>query len=194
MFISNNTKRWLVGGAAVVAIGGGSGLALAQQGGTAAPGPPAIAAQTAPDLPEPGDTTDRAGAVDRNERDNGLGGGASSVQAPNAPDANEGSEAAETPGKENESEQESAASEAAEDKGEKAESAQLASLAKVDQAQAEQAALAKVPGTATAAELGNENGNVVWEIDVKGQDGAQHEVKVDAGNGTVLMAEVDDQG
>ena len=189
MFISNNTKRWLAASAAVLAIGGGSGLALAQQSGTSTPSSPSASAQTAPDSPEPGDTADRAG--DTNERDGGLAPGASSVQAPNTPDENE---AAETPGKENESEQESPASEAAEDKSEKAESAALASLAKVDRAQAEQAALAKVPGTATAAELGNENGNVVWEIDVKGQDGAQHEVKVDAGNGTVLLAEVDDQG
>jgi uncharacterized membrane protein YkoI len=192
MMISNKTKRWLAGSAAVLAIGSGSGLALAQQGGTGATSPAAVT-QAAPDLPEPGDTPDRPGAMDATERDDGLTAGASSVQAPNAPDQDEGSEAAETPGQENGSEQESAASEAADDKGEKAESATLASLAKIDRAQAEQAALVKVPGTATAAELGNENGNVVWEIDVKAKDGTQHEVKVDAGNGTVLMAEVDQE-
>jgi uncharacterized membrane protein YkoI len=192
MMLSNKTKRWLAGSAAVLAIGGGSGLALAQQGGTGATSPAAIV-QAAPDLPEPGDTPDRSGAMDANEREDGLTAGASSVQAPNAPDDNERAEGAEAPGSEDEAEEESAASEAAEDKAERAESAKLASLAKIDRAQAEQAALAKVPGTATAAELGNENGNVVWEIDVKAKDGAQHEVKVDAGNGTVLMAEVDQE-
>ena len=182
--LSTNTRRWLAVGATVLTIGGGGGLALAQGGG-ATSGPPA-AAQTAPDRPEPGDVPDRAGA-----RDDGLAPGTASVQVPGDRGADERSEKAEAPGVEQEEGTE--ANEAAEGRAEAAEAAKLAPLAKIDRAQAEQAALAKVPGTATGAELGDENGNLVWEIDVTAKDGTQHEVKVDAGNGTVLMAQVDDQ-
>lgn len=83
--------------------------------------------------------------------------------------------------------------EAAEDQQEKAEAQQLQSLAKIDQAAAEQAALRAIPGTAKDAELGNENGYVVWEVEVAGDDGKLHEVKVDAGNGQVLQQEADDE-
>lgn len=149
MSISGKTKRWVAAGVAVLAIGGGSGLALAQQGGSAqAPNAPSIADTSAP-------------------------GAAEQAETPNAPETGERSEAAD-------------------DAGEKAESAKLAPLAKVDRAQAEQAALAKVPGTVSDAQLGDENGDVIWEIDVTGADGAQHEVKVDAGSGIVIAAALDD--
>ncbi|MGB3683380.1 MAG: PepSY domain-containing protein, partial [Rubrobacteraceae bacterium] len=42
------------------------------------------------------------------------------------------------------------------------------------------------------AELGNENGYVVWEVEVAAQDGTLQEVKVDAGNGKVLAQETGD--
>jgi len=82
--------------------------------------------------------------------------------------------------------------EAAEKKQEAAESQTLQSLTKIDQAAAEKAALGAVPGTAKAAELGNENGFVVWEVEVASQDGTPQEVKVDAGNGKVLAQEAED--
>ncbi len=64
----------------------------------------------------------------------------------------------------------------------------LEGLAKISPADAEQAALAVVPGGTVngAAALENENGSVVYEVDVTGSDGTQHEVKVDAGTGDVL--------
>lgn len=78
------------------------------------------------------------------------------------------------------------------EQSESAEAQQLQSLAKIDQNAAEQAALQAVPGQITDSELGNENGYVVYEVDVKGDDGQTHEVKVDAGNGSVLAQETGD--
>jgi uncharacterized membrane protein YkoI len=75
---------------------------------------------------------------------------------------------------------------------ETAESKQLEGLAKIDQTTAEKAALAAVPGTVKDAELGNENGFVVWEVEVQGSNSTLQEVKVDAGNGQVLAQEAED--
>ena len=88
--------------------------------------------------------------------------------------------------------------EAAEDKesseNEAAETQKLQGLAKIDQKAAEDAALQKVPGTVKDAQFGNENGYVVYEVEVAGNDGTLHEIKVDAGNGQVLQQEADDGG
>lgn len=75
---------------------------------------------------------------------------------------------------------------------EAAEAKRLEGLAKVDRAAAERAALQAVPGTAKDAELGDENGYVVWEVEVQASDGTLKEVKVDAGNGQVLAQESED--
>jgi uncharacterized membrane protein YkoI len=78
---------------------------------------------------------------------------------------------------------------------EAAESKQLEGLAKIDQAAAERAALDAVPGTVKDVELGNENGFVVWEVEVQASDGTLQEVKVDAGNGQILAQEAEnDEG
>lgn len=77
---------------------------------------------------------------------------------------------------------------------EQQEAARLASDATVSQSQAEAAALQAVPGTVTASELGNENGSLIWEVDVQKADGSAVEVKVDAGNGTVLAQQAGDEG
>ena len=69
---------------------------------------------------------------------------------------------------------------------ERGEGSQLASLAKIDIAQAASAALAKVPGTVLKAGLDNENGNLVYSVEVKTASSEIKDVKVDAGNGTVL--------
>jgi Peptidase propeptide and YPEB domain len=75
------------------------------------------------------------------------------------------------------------------------ESKQLEELSKIDQAAAEKVALAAVPGTVKAAELSNENGFVVSEVEVQGSDGTLKEVKMDAGNGQVLaQGAEDDEG
>ena len=75
---------------------------------------------------------------------------------------------------------------------ERAEAQALQSKATVSAAEARSAALAAVPGTAGEVELENENGNVVYGVDVKKADGAQVDVKVDAGNARVLHQEADD--
>ena len=70
------------------------------------------------------------------------------------------------------------------------ESAALAALAKVSEADARNAALAKFPGaTITKAELGDENGFVVWSIELTDASKAPQEVKIDAGSGAVLAVE-----
>lgn len=69
---------------------------------------------------------------------------------------------------------------------------QLQSLAKVSPADAEAAATAAVPGTAKPAELENEDGNVVYDVEVTGADGKVTEVIVDAGNGKVLHQEAEE--
>ncbi len=77
---------------------------------------------------------------------------------------------------------------------EAAETQQLQGLAEVDQARAEEAALGAVAGTVEEAELGNENGYVVWDVEVKAENGTLHEVVVDAGNGQILAQQADDEG
>jgi uncharacterized membrane protein YkoI len=70
------------------------------------------------------------------------------------------------------------------------ETAALAALAKVSEADARKAALAKFPGaTITKASLGDENGFVVWNIELTDASKASQEVKIDAGSGAVLAVE-----
>lgn len=71
------------------------------------------------------------------------------------------------------------------------ESAQLSKLAKITSEQAKQAALAEVPGKVVKTELDNENGNVVYSVEIDTGSGVK-DVKVDAGNGKVLNVEADD--
>jgi uncharacterized membrane protein YkoI len=70
------------------------------------------------------------------------------------------------------------------------ESGQLAALAKIDAKTAEAAALTSVPGSSIVSSgLGDENGSLVYEVTVKDGAGTLSEVKVDAGNATVLATE-----
>ena len=69
---------------------------------------------------------------------------------------------------------------------ETAESQALQGLATISPDQASAAALTAVPGTANKVELGNENGFVVYSVEVAGTGGTVTDVKVDAGNGQVL--------
>ena len=68
----------------------------------------------------------------------------------------------------------------------------LAGLAKITADEARAAALAAVPGTAEEVELENENGNVVYGVEITDASGAEFDVKVDAGNGAILAQEADD--
>lgn len=74
--------------------------------------------------------------------------------------------------------------------GEASEAAQLASQAKITAEQAKAAALKAVPGQVAKVELDNENGNLVYSVEVKDTQGKSIDVKVDAGNGQVLTMEL----
>jgi uncharacterized membrane protein YkoI len=66
--------------------------------------------------------------------------------------------------------------------------------AKIGKAAAEQAALEAQPGKVTETELEtNDSGYVVYDIEIAGDDGKNHEVTVDAGNGEVLYQEPEDE-
>lgn len=74
--------------------------------------------------------------------------------------------------------------------------ASLLKLARITQSQATAAALATLPGQAVKAQLDDEDGFLVWQVDVK-QGAKTTEVAIDAGNGKVLAAEPeedDDRG
>ncbi len=55
------------------------------------------------------------------------------------------------------------------------------------------AAVARTPGYPNGAELENENGTVVWSVDVVSQDGKKYEVKVNGTSGVVISSQVDGQ-
>ncbi|KUK07969.1 MAG: Peptidase propeptide and YPEB domain protein [Caldanaerobacter subterraneus] len=65
------------------------------------------------------------------------------------------------------------------------ESAQLSSLTKITPDEAKAAALKVVPGTVEKVSLDNENGYLVYSVEIKTNSGVI-DVKVDAGNGAVL--------
>jgi uncharacterized membrane protein YkoI len=70
----------------------------------------------------------------------------------------------------------------------------LHKLADIDQAAAEKVALEAVPGTVHETELGtSDNGYVVYDIEISGDDGKEHEVIVDAGNGKVLHQDLEEE-
>lgn len=73
-----------------------------------------------------------------------------------------------------------------------AESAALASLATITPDEAAAAALKAVPGTVTDTHLEDENGYVVYGVYVTAADGSVTEVKIDAGNGSMLAQETAD--
>jgi uncharacterized membrane protein YkoI len=72
--------------------------------------------------------------------------------------------------------------------GDQQESAKLQALAKVTPQQAQQAAEAAQGGQAKNVKLENENGNLVYAVEIGNQ-----EVTVDAGNGKVLSTETANQ-
>ncbi|MFC0600310.1 PepSY domain-containing protein [Streptomyces palmae] len=78
------------------------------------------------------------------------------------------------------------------DSGDREGDARLARSAKTDLATAVDAALARVQGTATSAELeGDHGGTVVWQVEIADAKGGHHEVAVDARTGAVQAAEAD---
>lgn len=76
--------------------------------------------------------------------------------------------------------------------GEQDEAAALASQAKVSSDQARAAALAQFPGaTIQQVELDNEDGSLVYSVQLADSAGKTQEVKVDAGTGQVLQVQAD---
>jgi uncharacterized membrane protein YkoI len=70
----------------------------------------------------------------------------------------------------------------------------LANMANIDEAAAEQVALKAVPGTVHETELEtSDNGYLVYDIEIAGDDGKGHEVTVDAGNGKVLHQDLEEE-
>lgn len=76
---------------------------------------------------------------------------------------------------------------------ESAEAQALQDLTTVTPDQARDAALAAVPGNAGTVELDNENGFVVYSVEIAGTDGTVTDVKVDAGTAEVLSQEADSE-
>jgi uncharacterized membrane protein YkoI len=78
-------------------------------------------------------------------------------------------------------------------KDEASEATALQGLAEISQADAEKAALAEVPGTVVVkTSLDNENGYLVYSVEIKDAQGKVSDVKIDAGSGTVLIVEASD--
>lgn len=78
------------------------------------------------------------------------------------------------------------------DRDEDADDHRDAALAKTGLGQAVDTALNKVPGTATSAELDDDHGRTAaWHIDVTDDQGAAHEVTVDAQTGKVTATHTD---
>ena len=71
------------------------------------------------------------------------------------------------------------------------ENASIDGLATITPDQAAAAATSATGGTAGKVELENENGNVVYGVEITKPDGTMLDVKVDAGNGHVLAQEDD---
>lgn len=69
--------------------------------------------------------------------------------------------------------------------------AELATLARINRQQAETAATAAQPGQVVKVKLDDEDGYLVWQIDVRHDQGST-EIAVDAGNGEVLAAEAEE--
>jgi uncharacterized membrane protein YkoI len=114
---------------------------------------------------------------DKNERDEAEGSdGAEENEATEANDSKDGEKGEEPNGQ-----------------AEGAESDRLKSLARITPEQAQTAALAQVSGTVKKVELENEDGNVVYGVEVKTANG-ESDVKVDAGDGRVLHVEQDGEG
>ena len=81
--------------------------------------------------------------------------------------------------------------EAAEQAAEDAEQRTLLSLATVDAVAARTAALSAVGGSVTETDLENEDGNVVWKVEIRDHAGLETTVYVDAGNAKVLLEEAE---
>ena len=70
--------------------------------------------------------------------------------------------------------------------------AALEADATVGRAEAEETARAEAPGTVHRTEIEEEDGRVVWDVEIDGEDGAGHDVQVDAATGEIVELDLDD--
>ena len=70
--------------------------------------------------------------------------------------------------------------------------AELAKQATVTEEAAIKIALEQVPGTVEEVELEDENGTIIYEIEIKAEDGTEQEVDIDATTGDVVKVEAED--
>lgn len=73
------------------------------------------------------------------------------------------------------------------------ENRELRELAEITIPGAAEAAREAHPGQVTKVEIEAEEGFVVYEVEVAGDDGAYYEMKVDAGNGDILESGIEDE-
>lgn len=73
----------------------------------------------------------------------------------------------------------------------KGQRAEWASMAKITMEQAKEIALRETPGTIDDADLETEDGYLVYEIDIDGNDGDEYEFIIDAGSGAILRKKID---
>ena len=161
----NKRKLIVTGALAAALIGGGVSIAAASDSGT---GPSTASADEQQTDGETEDGQDGGPGSEEEAQDPSYTG---SVAAPAESEQADG--------------QETGGSEADEQSA-------LQALATVTPSHAEQAALAAVPGTVAETDLDNENGWVVYSVEVNGRDGTVTEVTVDAGNGAVLARQAQD--
>ena len=62
----------------------------------------------------------------------------------------------------------------------------------MSQEDAEATARAEAPGTIHRTEIEEEDGRVVWDVEVDGDDGSRHDVQVDAATGEIVEHDIDD--
>jgi uncharacterized membrane protein YkoI len=111
----------------------------------------------------------------------------SSVKAPAKADEPETT----AQGESEQGETEQGETEQGEQAAENAEQKALLRLATVDAGAARTAALSTARGSVTETELENEDGNVVWKVEIRNAAGLETKVYVDAGNAKVLASETE---
>jgi uncharacterized membrane protein YkoI len=70
--------------------------------------------------------------------------------------------------------------------------AELAKQAKITEEAATKTALEKVPGTVNKVEIEDEDGHVVYDVEINAKDGSKQSVKVDAQTGKIVKVELED--
>ena len=74
------------------------------------------------------------------------------------------------------------------EENDKQEQANLAKQAKITEAESKAIALQKVPGTVTDVELEDEDGTIVYGVEVQAKDGSKQDVKVNAQTGKIVKS------